>query len=474
MGTSSSHGRRFFEWMGTLWDDKDDDLFDEFDEYDEFVEETGRKRWKFPFIEEETDRVRTLINKMDKDRIIAWMNRRRNIVFLAAVLCLLNLLMLYADSLIAGEDAAYYMEHFIKENVFHCLLGFVLMYVISCRFRKCSSNAALYLGAVLIFFSLWLFLPDSSFIYGYPYRGILRIWRFTIPVRDTTILGYILLASWLIVKEGDRVKRLKKLWILFLFAGAVMSVRHNVAAAAVILLCCLVFTAVWAGGKRFALLVFWTSFVSAGAVVIWAVRFYDRNRDSFTNLSLHVQRISAWALPSARQQNRLAGAVDAIWKESGFFRGSIGLLKELLPEMTFAGSDLNGLYTASMFGRGIFVFMLLLELALLGLVLNRFRLFFSKGDTMMSVICLGIFLKLTAYMVFHFGYCFQILPFFSASLPLVSGAGIYQLMTLAELGLVMRQGPARNEEELEDELEDELEEEWEEESEDNLEWLKHP
>ena len=358
------------------------------------------------------------------------------LVLLALLLCGGSYWMMYLE-VGAGGIAKEEGSFLLRFGALSILYGFALLVILWVTADKRMKSLAGIAGFLLLVVAYLAYAP------GLTYPKETHIWinagGLGIPAQEMAILGYILLASFLVEKFSLKGSRAVLLWATGIFA--MVSLWYGKGSMMVVFLCILAFTGVWADQRRFSLILLLLLGAAALATLLYALRTYDtfvmQGRD-LKRFNAELLRIAGWILPSAKLKTPYGVATVSLWEGAGLYGRGTEQLREFLPEVRFTDADFSLMYVTSYKGKVALAVVLVIYCLLLWQIYIRADKALMEGDRLRGTLAFGVFIRFALGALFHIGYCFQVLPSFHSYMPFVTYVGQYQLLSLLELGLVLR------------------------------------
>ena len=358
------------------------------------------------------------------------------LVLLALLLCGGSYLMMYQEVRLGGV-AAQEGSFLLRFGALSILYGFALLVIFWVTADKRLAGLAGFAGFALLIASYLAFVP------GLTYPKETHIWinagGLGIPAQELAILGYILVAAFLVERLSVKGSRAVLLWATGIFAmGALWFGKGSMM---VVFLSILAFTGVWADKRRFSLILLLLLGAAALATLLYALRMYDtfvmQGRD-LKYFNAELLRIAGWILPSAKSKTPYGVVTASLWAGAGLHGRGMEQLRDLLPEIRFTDADFSLMYVTSYRGKVALAVVLVVYCLLLWQIYIRADKALMEGDRLRGTLAFGVFIRFALGALFHIGYCFQVLPSFHSFMPFVTYVGQYQLLSLLELGLVLR------------------------------------
>lgn len=355
---------------------------------------------------------------------------------LALLLCGASFGMMYLEVQAQGVSEAE-GAFLLRFGGLSILYGFALLVILWKTADKRMPALAGLAGCLLLILSFLGYVPELS----YPRET--HIWinagGLGLPALEMGVLGYILLAGYLVDRFKTERSKAILLWVTGILAMAAL--WDGKASLLVVLLCAMAFSAVWGGTKRHSLALLLLLGAAALATLLYALRTYDswmlQGKD-LTHFNAQLLRIAGWILPSAKLKTAYGVTVTSLWNGAGQWGNGLTQLRELLPDVRFMDADFSLLYLTSWKGRAAFWAVMGIYILLLWQIYLRADKAIMEGDDLRGALCFGVFIRFGLGALFHVGYCFQVLPTFHSFMPFFTYVGQYQLFSLLELGLALR------------------------------------
>lgn len=355
---------------------------------------------------------------------------------LAAVLILLvcfGLVMLYSTSAYSALTKYGDSMYYFKRQIFFCVVGFVVAYVVSLvdyrRFPKYAKQ--------LYWFSIFLMALVQTPL-GKEVNGARRWLRlpFNQQLQPAEIakIAVILFIPVVICEMGRKVKTLKGIVKVLawgtLAAGCVYLLTENLSTAIIVMgiSCILIFIVHPKTAPFIALVV-------AGLVVILIgvqiLAYFLEQAD--TTGSFRMGRVLAWLDPEKYASGKSFQTLQGLYAigSGGFFGKGLGnsVQKQVIPEVQ---NDM----ILSVICEELGVFGAIIVLILFGLLLYRLLVIAQNApDLYGALVASGIFAHVALQVILNFAVVSNIIPTTGITLPFISYGGTSVIFLMAEMGL---------------------------------------